>query len=240
VAVAKLIFKVSAYSQILVGMSNIGVMFGVLSIFTPNRIKTPLPWIRFGAISLLFIWAIPFFKSKPDRIIYAWQLAPFFIPISFGWATGDIQSAAYLQDVLSKEETQHNSVSLLGAITSFLYISNVVLYAVLSTALGSYVDRVVSQDGNIQNALVFLGGTQFTVLAVFIGLSTLIPRGAWHLNPDRVHTEATSNILIVEESGTQSSKYQPIPQSVRLSGGTIDSIDRANEQTHLVGRYRYD
>ena len=111
---------------------------------------------------LLIIWYLPFFKPPPNQPIVAWQMAASFIPISFGWAAGDVSLAAYIQASLARGgEATTAGISTLGAVMSFLYVTyvrplvllpcsyvdgllfQIVTYAILSPVLGSYVDSQV-------------------------------------------------------------------------------------------------
>ncbi|UJR19700.1 hypothetical protein I4U23_022834 [Adineta vaga] len=88
----------SEWSQIIVGGSNFGELLGAFSVFVfANYVKTPMPWLRLDAIMLLIIWYIPYYYPPEDEVKYAWIIAATFIPISFGWAAGDVSLAAYIQ-----------------------------------------------------------------------------------------------------------------------------------------------
>lgn len=190
-ALGKNVFKVSAYSQIFVGMSNLGELLGALCVFLASSwIKTPLPWLRIDAILLLLVWYVPFYVPAQTGIVsYAWRLAPLFIPISFGWAAGDVSLAAYIQAVLAREEGNDVNVSALGAVMSFLYSSYIVLYAALGTVLGRVIDNYFAEDGNMRRALIFVGGVHFTCISVFVLINTMVPKGAFALNPDMLYEE---------------------------------------------------
>lgn len=55
--IAKRVFGVSAYSQILVGGSNFGELLGALSVFLLNdMVPTPIPWLRLDSLLLLIVW----------------------------------------------------------------------------------------------------------------------------------------------------------------------------------------
>lgn len=63
-------------------------------------------------------------------------------------------------------------------------------YAVLSSVLGKWVDKqLAGLKGNAvtaaaaRDALKYIGGVQFSILAVVVILSTFIPRGALSFNP---------------------------------------------------------
>lgn len=62
------------------------------------------------------------------------------IPISFAWAGGDCSLAAYIQSTLAKLEDDDEDISALGAVMAFLYVSYIILYSILSSVLGKWVD----------------------------------------------------------------------------------------------------
>jgi hypothetical protein len=195
-AIARRVFDVSAYSQIMVGGSNFGELLGAIAVFLlSNVVKTPIPWLRLDALMLLLVWYVPYFPSQPRQAIYAWRLAALFIPVSFGWSAGDVSLIAYIQAVLSREEPKDPNVSALGAVMAFLYSSTILLYAILAPLLGKVFDRVLTQDGNIKQALVYLGGVQFTVICAFVMANTFIPRGAFTFNPKMLCNETLEEDL---------------------------------------------
>ena len=234
-AIAKRVFQVSAYTQILVGMSNLGVVFGVTSAFTSNVIKTPLPWLRFSAILLPLVWVFPIYKPEPANILYAWGLAPLFTSLAFGWAAGDGSLTTFIPVLLANETSQKENVSLLGAVMSFLYSSYIILYAIFSITLGIYIDRVFADNGNIKQALIDVGGIQFSVIAVFLLLNTLIPKGAFQFNPDILTDESFKEY---PESISMKPLYKPV--STSRTPSIALHIEQSSDQSKLVDQYRYD
>jgi hypothetical protein len=194
----------------MVGGSNFGELLGAVAIFLfSGAVPTPIPWLRLDALMLLLIWYVPFYPSEPRNAIYAWRLAALFIPISFGWSAGDVSLIAYIQAILSREEHQDPNISALGSVMAFLYCSTIVLYAVLAPLLGKVFDRVLTEDGNIQKALIYLGGAQFTVICVVVLVNTFVPKGALHLNPEMLYDEKLEDDVedLVE------SKDKQVPES---------------------------
>ena len=163
-------------------MSSFGILLGSLSVFTIKLVKSPLLWLRIGALLLLLVWVIPFSNSSAGSIGDTLRVSLVMIPMSFGWAAGDVSLARYLYLILAEEESYDQDVSVLGSVMSFLYISHIFLYLVLSISLGVFIDREFPVDA--QKALIFVGGTQLTVIAVVVLVSTFIPLGALKLNPD--------------------------------------------------------
>ncbi|KAF9163721.1 hypothetical protein BGX21_000740 [Mortierella sp. AD011] len=184
-AFAKRILNQGAYAQIMVGGSNFGELLGALFVLLfAKKIKTPLPWLRLDALGLLIVWILPYsYPAKEDALSFAWTLAAIWIPISFGWAAGDVSLAAFIQSALAQYDRPDDKVSPLGAVMAFLYISYIVLYAVLGVVLGKVVDAA-NVKGDIHPALVYVGGVMYTVVCVVLFISTFIPKGSFSLNPD--------------------------------------------------------
>ncbi|KAK3113302.1 hypothetical protein LTR53_009552 [Teratosphaeriaceae sp. CCFEE 6253] len=191
----------SAWSQIMVGGSNFGELLGALTVFLfTNLIHTPMPWLRLDALMLLIVWYLAFWYPPQEQVRYAWMVAGTFIPISFGWAAGDVSLAAYIQASLARLEKDTKNVSALGAVMSFLYCTYIILYAILSPLLGRYVDGVYnrtggSDGGDIHEAISNVGGVQFTVVCVVVLLATFIPKGAIAINPPFLYDERLDSDL---------------------------------------------
>ncbi|OLL25432.1 hypothetical protein NEOLI_000528 [Neolecta irregularis DAH-3] len=184
----------SAYSQIMVGGSNFGELLGALSVFLlSNSVPTPMPWLRLDALMLLITWVLVFIKPAVKDLGYVWKLALMFVPISFGWAAGDVSLAAYIQASLSRIENVDHDISALGSVMAFLYCSYIIIYAILSSLLGGYIDAVWSKYRTIRPALLNISGVQFTVIACVIFASTFIPRGSCKLNPKILEGEDLEN-----------------------------------------------
>jgi MFS family permease len=188
--VAKRYFGQSAWAQIMVGGSNFGELLGALFVFLfTNLVHTPIPWLRLDACLLLIVWYIPYWFPPSGNVNYAWIAAATFIPISFGWAAGDVSLAAYIQASLARLESQETSISPLGAVMGFLYSTYIIIYAIISPLVGKYIDKVFAETGGEKNggtirpALRNIVGVQFTILSVIIFCATFVPRGAFHLNP---------------------------------------------------------
>jgi hypothetical protein len=181
--IARRYFGNSAWAQIIVGGSNFGELLGALTVllFT-NVVHTPMPFIRLDALMLLVVWYLPFWYPPKGQVSQAWLAAATFIPISFGWAAGDVSLAAYIQASLSRVEKDIKEVSALGAVMAFLYSTYIVIYAFLSPLLGAYEDQVWNDskmgrgEGDIHKAVCNIAGVQFSVLAGIMLLATLIPK----------------------------------------------------------------
>ncbi|KAG0241532.1 hypothetical protein BGW41_005841 [Actinomortierella wolfii] len=209
-AFAKSILNETAYSQIMVGGSNFGELLGALFVlFFAGVIKTPLPWLRLDALGLLIVWVLPYAYPDPAKTLqFAWILAAIWIPVSFGWAAGDVSLAAYIQSALAKRERPDDKVSPLGAVMAFLYAFYIVLYAVLSSILGKVVDRF-KERGEMREAFKYVGGVMYTVVAVILIIATLIPKGAWALNPSIIDdVEITDDDFGGDEIDAYGSDYK--------------------------------
>ena len=194
----------SAWSQIMVGGSNFGELLGALFVFLfTNLVQTPLPWLRLDALMLLIVWYIPYWNPPRGDVGQAWKVAGTFVPISFGWAAGDVSLAAYIQASLSRVESHHKDVSALGAVMSVLYCIYIVIYAIANPTLGRYIDGVYnnSRETTIHPALRNTAGVQFTVLAVIILASTFVPRGSFSFNPRVIDGQSLDADLHRDEQG---------------------------------------
>jgi hypothetical protein len=68
---------------------------------------------------LNLVWILPFIAVTKGKVSGAWKIAGCFIPISYGWAAGDVSLAAYIQSSLAKVENIDPDVSALGAVMAF-------------------------------------------------------------------------------------------------------------------------
>ncbi|CAF2896427.1 unnamed protein product [Rotaria sp. Silwood2] len=182
--VAKRYMENSAWSQIIVGGSNFGELIGAFFVFIFARtIRTPIPWLRLDAVLLMIVWYIPFFYPPVNEVKYAWIMAATFIPISFGWAAGDVSLGAYIQSSLTSVGSIDKNISPLGAVMAFLYSSYIILYAVANPLLGIYIDSVYNNQGTIRPALIYTAGVQFSIVSIMVFASTFIPKGSITFNP---------------------------------------------------------
>ncbi|EAT91225.1 hypothetical protein HBI56_017360 [Parastagonospora nodorum] len=190
-AVARRYLGNSAWAQIMVGGSNFGELLGALFVFMfTNLVHTPMPWLRIDALALLIVWYLPYWHPPKNDVGQAWIVAATFMPISFGWAAGDVSLAAYIQASLARIESQTQNVSALGAVMAFLYSTYIVTYAIASVCLGTYIDRVSDRNNDeVQSAIFSVAGVQFTVIFVLVMTATFVPKGAFSLNPKMLSEE---------------------------------------------------
>ena len=179
---------------VIVGGSNFGELMGAFVVFLfANRIQTPIPWLRIDALLLLIIWYIPFYYPPANEVKYAWFIALSFIPISFGWAAGDVSLGAYIQSSLTQLETKNRNISPLGAVMAFLYSSYIIIYAILNPILGKYIDYVYNSTGTVRPALLNTAAIQLTIIVLVVFLSTFVPKGSWHWNPILINDDDDDN-----------------------------------------------
>jgi hypothetical protein len=73
---------------------------------------------------------------------------------------------------------------------SFLYCVYIVTYAITSPLLGKYIDSVSNANGqHIHEAMVNVGGIQFTIIFILVMTATFIPKGAFAFNPKMLNDE---------------------------------------------------
>ncbi|PGH21319.1 hypothetical protein AJ80_03370 [Polytolypa hystricis UAMH7299] len=202
-AIARRYLGNSAWSQVIVGGSNLGELFGALFVFLfTNLVTTPIPWLRLDSIMLLVVWYLPFWYPPPQQVKYAWIVAATFLPISFGWAAGDVSLAAYIQASLARVEAKTKNVSALGAVMAFLYSTYIVTYAITSPLLGRYIDNVFENSGGqdsggaIHLAIRNVAGVQFSILFVIIFASTFVPQGSFAFNPKMLFDDDLENDIV--------------------------------------------
>lgn len=224
----------SAWSQIMVGGSNLGELLGALCVLLlTNKIQTPMPWLRLDALMLLIVWYIPFWRPVSGEVGQAWIVAATFAPISFGWAAGDVSLAAYIQASLARLESKNKNVSALGAVMAFLYSFYIVTYAISGTLLGRYLDGVYnksggnSDGGEIRDGLLFTAGVQMTIISVLVLAATFVPRGALAFNPKMISDESLEGEDVEMEGRDsrqkQHQKQQSVPEVVVVADGSKKS-----------------
>ncbi|OBT40397.1 hypothetical protein VE00_10080 [Pseudogymnoascus sp. WSF 3629] len=150
----------SAWAQVMVGGSNFGELMGALFVFLfTNLVNTPIPWLRFNGCGLLIIWYLAFWHPSVNNIKQAFVVAATMMPMSLGWAAGDVSLSAYIQAVLHRQEHERKDVSALVAVIAFLYSTYIITYSIASPVLGSYVDRVsAANHGDVHCAVFHVGG----------------------------------------------------------------------------------
>ena len=190
-AIAQRYLGNSAWAQVMVAGSNLGELCGAAFVFLfTNLVRTPIPWLRIDAVMLLIVWYLSSWYPPKGELRQAFIVFATFMPVSFGWAAGDVSLAAYIQAALARRESTTRNVSALGAVMAFLYSTYIIIYAVANPMLGKHIDRVSKEnDGDIHKAIRNIAGVQFTVIGVVIMAATFIPRGSLALNPRMLFNE---------------------------------------------------
>ena len=86
----------------MVAGSNSGELLGALLVYIfANLIRSPIPWLRLDALLLFIVWYFPFWYPPKGHVGEAWIAAASLIPVSLGWAAGDVSTKAYIQSTLS-------------------------------------------------------------------------------------------------------------------------------------------
>lgn len=181
----------SEWYQVMVAGSNLGELCGALFVFLfTDLVRTPIPWLRIDALMLLIVWYLSSWYPPKGELRQAFVVFATFIPVSFGWAAGDVSLAAYIQAALARRESKTRNVSALGAVMAFLYSTYIVIYAIAQPTIGKYIDRVnKANNGDIHSAVRNFAGVQFTVIGIIIMAATFIPKGALSLNPRMLFNE---------------------------------------------------
>ena len=92
---------------------------------------------------------------------------------------------AFMQASMTRIESVSSRVSCLSAVVCFLYCFQVIIYAILSTQLGRYVD-MQSPGEVVHQRLIWTIGVQYTILCAIMFASTFIPEGSCAINPKRI------------------------------------------------------
>lgn len=230
-AIARRYLGHSAWSQIITGCSNLGELFGASFVFLfTNFVPTPIPWIRLDAIMLMVVWYLPFWYPPLDQVAYAWVVGATFLPMSIGWAAGDVSLAAYIQATLARVEPRTKNVSALGAVMACLYTIYIVTYAITSPILGRYIDDVYnktggSNDGDIHKAIFSVAGLHYSAMAAIIFAATFAPVGSWAWNPNLLFNEELDTDLEVTEIGE--SKDDDFDKELKKTHTNITSSQEA-------------
>jgi hypothetical protein len=236
-AYAKRTLGISAWSQIIVGGSNFGELLGALAVFIlSDHVTTPIPWLRLDALALNLVWLLPYFSTIAKKdVSWAWRVAGSFIPISYGWAAGDVSLAAYIQSALSAGDyaSKYTDISALGAVMAFLYSSYIVMNAVLSSVLGKVIDNDFNAHGNIVSSLRRVGGVQFSVLAGIIFLATFVPKGAFAFNPKAIEGVRNEQELEEDSSVDDSVKKGDI-EGGRREKGDVEGGRREKDEPPII------
>lgn len=213
----------SAWYQVMVAGSNLGELLGALFVFLfTNLIRTPIPWLRLDAVMMLVLWYLSSWYPPRGELKQAFVVFASFIPVSFGWAAGDVSLAAYIQAALARREASARNVSPLGAVMAFLYSTYIIIYAIAAPLLGNYVDRVSKANNeDVHSAVRNIAGVQYTVIGVIIMAATFIPHGSLALNPHMLFNENLDGPI----ESTETLVHKEVPYTVMEKGSQPGSDD---------------
>jgi hypothetical protein len=210
---AKNVLNNNDLQSILTGGSNLGELAGAAAVLLFARtIRTPIPFLRADAIAGLLIWALPYWPIGEDTYLSAWTLTPIMAVISFGWASGDVSLAAYIQSRLHDYEDIDEQTSPLAAVMSFLYVTYLLGYQVSNVAMGAAFSEL-RKNMDVKVAFLYIGGVFMTVCGVITFISTFIPRGAfaWNPVPDQLYFE---EIAVQDKQGNRISRQKTTESNV--------------------------
>jgi len=143
---AKSVLFESAYASFIVSGSNLGELTGAAVVFfNLKALHTPLPTVRWDALVLNFTWlyynTVTPASCKCDAANAAGIMAAIMWFISAGWAAGDVSMSAYIQSNIPKIKTPGVVIAnALPSVMSFLYVSYIIIYAVISPMIGVWLD----------------------------------------------------------------------------------------------------
>jgi hypothetical protein len=157
------------WSRFITGGNNLGEMLGALAvILASNRIPTPLPWLRNQCFLYLILWWLSYWRTSKGNIGDAWLVGIVFVPISAGWAAGEVVVLAWIQSQLGGVRGARG-IPVLPAVMGLLYSISIIIYAIASSLLGKYVDAVYNRTGgakggrDIHGAMFRIAGVQFSI-----------------------------------------------------------------------------
>eukprot|EP01038_Epipyxis_sp_PR26KG_P015649 gene15649-21160_t len=244
---AKLVLGESAYGSFIVGGSNFGELLGAATVFfNLNTFPTPIPLLRWDALVLNLTW-LYYNVVRPDKTHTgpantAGIMAAIMCFISAGWAAGDVSLAAFIQSNISNTKViqsgNGHKVSPLAAVMSFLYVTYIVIYAIISPLIGHWLDgfalrqKHAKNDGNKalaaqlkldakQQYFYWIAGVMFSLVSVIIFASTFYPRGSWKFNPERL--EEYDPVEVTAESTSQG-KQQEMDDEEKVQSEDNDDI----------------
>jgi preprotein translocase subunit SecG len=174
---AKNVLQDGSVSGAMLGASNLGELFGAALVLRyASSITSPRPFIRFDAICMSAIWALVYvgygYPSSHAWITVAW-LVPLIIPVSLGFAAGDVSLLAHVQSTLLANNANGNGDEVLACVMSFLYTGYILLMIAMANIVGTVFDHYKAAN-DVQGALFWICGVMMTILGVIIFACTYI------------------------------------------------------------------
>ena len=215
---SKLVLNESAYGSYINGGSNFGELLGALFVFwNLNMFPTPLPTLRWDALVLNFCWlyvVVTPSSTNTDPANTAGIMAAIMCFISAGWSAGDVSLSAFIQRQMRfvKEPGSHVNDAL-PCVMAFLYVTAIVVYAIINPIIGKWLDDISIDGYNAAQAKLalktatgttktylttlssdllekridlyfyWIGGVFFSLMSILIFANTFIPKGSWKFNP---------------------------------------------------------
>ena len=242
---AKSVLNESAFASFINSGSNLGELLGAAFVyFNLQLIHTPLPTIRWDALVLNFAWlyynVVTPSSCNCDPANAAGIMAAIMCFISAGWSAGDVSLAAYIQASIPRIKTPGVVIAnALPSVMSFLYVSNIIIYAVISPMIGAWLDsfettakmydtraKAVKSSNTVlykeftaeaamyrKDALdkyfYWIAGVFFSLVSVVIFANTFVPKGSWALNPTLIDEEQVENSKENENEESSTTDFQP-------------------------------
>jgi hypothetical protein len=238
---AKSVLKESAYASFINSGSNLGELLGALFVFFNLKLlATPITTVRWDALVLNLAWLF-YNVVKPsvfdgDSLSQIQKctgvMAMIMAFISAGWAAGDVSMAAYVQSSVPKIKIPGIKVAnALPSVMSFLYVLQIVIFAVISPLIGNWLDsfeveaksfdalakkatgmkkaEYLNKAANIRldandQYFYWIAGVLFSLVSVTIFLNTFLPKGSWKLNPTLSEIGEDDHQNVIPAAGTAS------------------------------------
>lgn len=175
---AKYILNDGSFTGTLLAASNFGELLGALLVLRlVNYIRSPIPWIRIDSLMMYLMWTLVYIGDSKNPWISVGTLIPLIIPISFGWAAGDVSLLAHIQSNLSKKNDNNNSYEdkmKLNAVMGFLYTTYTFFITFIANGMGYLFDKYKTNN-EPQKGLFYVAGIMMSIIAIIIFISTFIP-----------------------------------------------------------------
>jgi len=178
---ANAVLKNGTLNGILLGSNTLGSLVGgLLLLVFLSKVRSPLPWVRLGAVMLLMLWVFPYLTvDTPGGMVGAF--VPFLVVIGAGYASGDVALTAYLQATIPTLKVPVPlGLSALSSVVAFLYSCYLLLFTILNIGMGF----LFNSYANPRDAMVWMAGVVGVIFAVGVFAATFIPENSCSVNPE--------------------------------------------------------
>lgn len=192
---AKNILKDGSFTGILLAASNFGELIGAFLVLKlVNYIKSPIPWIRIDSLMMYLMWTLVYIGDNKNPWIGVGIIIPLIIPISFGWAAGDVSLLAHIQSNFSKDNNNNpqDDKKKLNAVMSFLYTTYIIFITFIANGIGYLFDKYKTENDPRQG-LFYVAGIMMSIFAIIIFMSTFIPPKNDWVNDEKEKLSSTNN-----------------------------------------------